>query len=264
MPLQFALRRKGRAPDMPPGKRIYAIGDIHGRLDLLRGLLAQIERDIADRPPAKTQIVVLGDFIDRGPDSVKIATIFAAQKARSGFVVLKGNHEAALIDGLRGDRAALDLWIDHGGDATLRSFGASEAEIFPRDTRELLETVRRIIPKPIATWLVKLPMLYRLGNYVFVHAGIRPGIPIRKQTPDDLLWIRDEFIASDADHGAIVVHGHTVFEDGVSLKSNRIGVDTGAVRTGRLSAVGLEGNAQWVLDTGGGDCAANPGLTDAA
>lgn len=235
---------------MPQGERVYAIGDIHGRLDLLRQLLARIERDLAERAPAKTRVIVLGDFIDRGPDSARIATIFAAQKSRAGFIVLKGNHEATLVDGLRGDRVALDQWIDHGGDATLRSFGASEAEIFPCDTRALLDTARRIIPRPIAAWLAKLPLMHRVGPYVFAHAGIRPGIPIGKQAADDLLWIGDAFIDSDADHGAIVVHGHTVFEGGVSIKPNRIGVDTGAYRTGRLSAIGLEGDAQWVLDTG--------------
>lgn len=234
---------------MPAGERVYAIGDIHGRLDLFHRLLEKIESDIARRGAAKTRIVVLGDFIDRGPDSAQIAAIFAAQKGRARFVVLKGNHEAALLDGLRGDRAALDLWIEHGGDATLRSFGASEEQIFPIDSRGLLDTVRQIVPKPIVAWLSKLPLMYRMGQYVFVHAGVRPGVALSKQSADDLLWIRGAFIDSEADHGAIVVHGHTVFEDGVSLRFNRIGVDTGACRTGRLSAVALEGDAQWVVDT---------------
>lgn len=245
----LAFRRKRHAQLMPAGERIYAIGDIHGRLDLLCRLLDQIARDAAERGGAKTSIVILGDFIDRGPDTARIATIFATQKARERFIVLKGNHEAALVDGLRGDRAALDLWIDHGGDATLRSFGATEDEIFPADSRSLLATVRRTIPKPLVGWLAKLPLMHRAGHYVFAHAGIRPGVPIDKQAEDDLLWIREAFIDSEVDHGAIVVHGHTVFEDGACLRANRIGVDTGAYRTGCLSAVGLQGNAQWILDT---------------
>ena len=254
MSLRKASRRNGPGTLLPAGRRIYAIGDIHGRLDLLRILLERIECDIADRGPAKTSVIVLGDFIDRGPDSARVATIFATQRARSGFIVLKGNHEATLVDGLTGDRTALDLWIEHGGDATLRSFGATEDEIFPRDTRQLVATVRRTIPKPLIAWMAKLPLTHRAGRYLFAHAGIRPGVALGKQTADDLLWIRDAFIDSDADHGAIVVHGHTVFEGGASLKPNRIGVDTGAYRTGRLTAVGLEGDAQWILDTtpGGG------------
>ena len=247
--LRRSRRRESLSQLMPPGERVYAIGDIHGRLDLLQRLLDRIEYDIARRGAAKTSVIVLGDFIDRGPDSAQIATIFAAQKRTARFVVLRGNHEAALLDGLRGDRAALDLWIEHGGDATLRSFGASEEEIFSNDSRGLLDMVRQTIPKPIVTWLSKLPLMYRGGHYVFVHAGIRPGVAMDKQSADDLLWIRDAFIDSEADHGAIVVHGHTVFEDGVSLRFNRIGVDTGAYRTSRLSAVGLEGDACWVLDT---------------
>ncbi|MEG3174741.1 metallophosphoesterase family protein [Sphingomonas sp. RB3P16] len=245
-----ALRRKPLSQLMPADERIYAIGDVHGRLDLLHQLLGKIEDDIAQRSPARNRIIVLGDFIDRGPDSARIASIFASRQTRPGLIVLKGNHEAALVDGIRGDRAALDLWIEHGGDATLRSFGASEDEIYPADSRVLLETVRRIIPKTLVKWMARLPLMYRCGGYLFVHAGIRPGVSLHKQTADDLLWIRDAFIHSQANHGAIIVHGHTVFETGVSLNANRIGVDTGACRTGRLSAVGLEGNARWVLDTG--------------
>ena len=234
---------------MPPGERIYAIGDIHGRLDLLRQLLARIERDIADRAPARIRVVVLGDFIDRGPDSARIARIFAAQNSRAGFIVLKGNHEAALVDGLRGDRTALDHWIDHGGDATLRSFGASEAEIFPCDSRTLIETVRRIIPKPIVSWLGKLPVLHRVGPYLFVHAGIRPGVPLEKQGLSDLRWIRDEFLEDDRDHGVMIVHGHTICEN-VDEWPNRIGIDTGAYKSGKLTAIGLEGGDRWYLATG--------------
>jgi serine/threonine protein phosphatase 1 len=243
----------GRVPErhrMSAGERIYAIGDIHGRLDLLYKLLGKIERDSSARGPARTRIVVLGDFIDRGPDSARIADILASQKPRAGFIVLKGNHEAALVEGLRGDRAALDLWIDHGGDATLRSFGASEKEIYPNDTRSLLGTARGVIPRHLVNWLARLPLVHRSGQYLFAHAGIRPGVPIRRQTAEDVLGIRDDFINSDADHGAIIVHGHTVFDHGVSFQFNRIGVDTGAYRTGRLSAVGLEHDSQWAIDTG--------------
>lgn len=250
MPIRNVFRRETSNAPLQPGERIYAIGDIHGRLDLLWQLMGQIEKDKAARGPARCRLVILGDFIDRGPDSARIATVLASQRAQSGVIVIKGNHEACMADGLAGDRGALHLWIEHGGDATLRSFGASDDDIYPADSRLLLGTVRRIVPKSIAKWITQLPTTYRAGQYLFVHAGIRPGVSLDRQVENDLLWIRDEFIQSTEDHGVTVVHGHTISEAGVCLTSNRIGVDTGAWRTGRLSAVALEGEAQWVLDTG--------------
>lgn len=227
-------------------ERIYAIGDIHGRLDLLRALLIAIEVDASGRAPMSTRVVILGDFIDRGPDSMKLMSIFAGMKS-SRVVVLKGNHEAALVDALRGDHDAMDLWMAYGGDATLRSFGVTETEIDPDDSRALIELARKIIPRNLVEWLEKLPVFYRRGPYYFVHAGVRPGVPLERQSVDDQLWIRDEFTQSTDDYGAVVVHGHSVNEDGVIFCANRIGVDTGAYRTEVLSAVGLEADNQWAV-----------------
>ena len=227
-------------------ERIYAIGDIHGRLDLLRALLIAIEVDASGRAPMSTRVVILGDFIDRGPDSMKLMSIFAGMKS-SRVVVLKGNHEAALVDALRGDHDAMDLWMAYGGDATLRSFGVTETEIDPDDSRALIELARKIIPRNLIEWLEKLPVFYRRGPYYFVHAGVRPGVPLERQSVDDQLWIRDEFTQSTDDYGAVVVHGHSVNEDGVIFCANRIGVDTGAYRTEVLSAVGLEADNQWAV-----------------
>jgi serine/threonine protein phosphatase 1 len=227
--------------------RIYAIGDIHGRLDLLRSLLFAVEDDSELRSPLPTRLVILGDFIDRGPDSAKLMKIFAAQKS-GRVVILKGNHEAALVDALLGDHQAMDLWLAHGGDATLRSFGAADAEIDPDDSRAMIELARQLIPKKLVDWLGKLPVFYREGQYYFVHAGIRPGVALERQSLDDQLWIRGEFTESEADHGAVIVHGHSISEDGVAIRANRIGVDTGAYRTNILSAVGLEADSQWVVN----------------
>jgi len=232
---------------MPPGQRIYAIGDIHGRFDLLFQLMRAIVSDVNMRERAQKRIVILGDFIDRGPDSAKIVEALTTLRTDERVIVLKGNHEAALVDGIRGDRSALEAWIDFGGDATLRSYGAKDDEIWPADTRKLVDNVRRIIPAPVVDWLEDLPVTYSAGSYLFVHAGIKPGVALTKQRDDDLLWVRDEFTSSTADHGAIVVHGHTISER-VCVEPNRIGVDTGAYRTGRLSAVGLEGDDHWIIE----------------
>lgn len=240
-------KRAATKPTMPSGERIYAIGDIHGRFDLLFQLMRAIVKDVNRRPRAQKRIVILGDFIDRGPSSAKIIEALISLRADSRMVVLKGNHEAALVDGIRGDRSALEAWIDFGGDATLRSYGAREDDIWPADTRKLVDNVRKFIPPAVVDWLESLPVTFRAGSYLFVHAGIKPGVALTKQRDDDLLWVRDEFTSSTADHGAIVVHGHTISER-VCVEPNRIGVDTGAYRTGRLSAVGLEGDDHWIIE----------------
>lgn len=247
MPIRPSWKKAATTPIMPPGERIYAIGDIHGRFDLLYRLISAILDDVTKRPMARTRFVVLGDFIDRGPDSAKIIEVLTALHLDERMIVLKGNHEAALVEGVRGDRAALDAWIEYGGDATLRSFGAHEDDIWPADTRMLIGNVRRIIPEPVINWLAELPVTHRAGSYLFVHAGIKPGVAMTRQSADDLMGIRDEFTQSELDHGAIVVHGHTV-SDRVCFRPNRIGVDTGAYRTGRLSAVGLEASEQWTVE----------------
>jgi serine/threonine protein phosphatase 1 len=247
MLIRPSLKQTPTLPALPHGERVYAIGDIHGRYDLLCRLMFAIEEDTARRPAAQTRIVVLGDFIDRGPATAKVIAVLSALRESAGLIVLKGNHEAALVDGVRGDRAALEAWIEYGGDETLRSFGASDEDIWPADTRMLISAVRKIIPERVIEWLSDLPLSHRAGSYLFVHAGIKPGVAFAKQRPDDLIWIRDEFIDSTADHGAIVVHGHTISER-VCVLPNRIGVDTGAYRTGRLSAVGLEGGEIWTIE----------------
>ncbi len=242
------LHRNVAQPGLP-GERIYAIGDIHGRLDLFEELLARIERDSAARPPLPTRCIVLGDFIDRGPQSrALIERLAGLDPAR--FVVLRGNHEAALLDTLHGDHDAAELWARFGGVATLTSFGVPADSIDAEDSGALIALARRVIPAPLVDWLAQRPLSVSAGGYFFVHAGVRPGVALARQAEADLLWIRDDFTRSQAAHGAIIVHGHSIREAGVEIMPNRIGVDTGAYRTGRLSAVGLEGDAVWTLATG--------------
>ncbi|RYX81322.1 serine/threonine protein phosphatase [bacterium] len=245
MRISFPIRR-GSSALRRSVKRVYAIGDIHGCFDLFSTLLSAIEADAASREPAITEIIVLGDFIDRGPGSAEVIAALQARQRRGLLTVLKGNHEAALVAAWEGDRTALALWLDHGGEATLRSFGASQAELSEIDARRVYDTLRRYIPRATIRWLTSLPISRRIGPLLFVHAGIRPGVPIAEQAPDDMLWIRDEFTHCDIDHGVVVVHGHTI-SDEVAIRHNRIGVDTGAFKTGRLSAIGLEPGKRWVV-----------------
>lgn len=249
MNLSRYIGRKPAQPGLLPGERIVAIGDIHGRLDLLHDLLERIIATLAVRPALRTRCVILGDFIDRGAHSRELIEMFRSLKSRD-LVVLKGNHEAALVDAMLGDHHAAEVWARFGGIETLASFGVDVTAIDVEDSSELIACIRAAIPEGVGKWLARLPLTFRAGGYVFVHAGIRPGVPINRQAASDLLWIREAFTESDADHGAVIVHGHSIREAGVEITANRICVDTGAYRTGRLSAVVLEGDQITPLTTG--------------
>jgi serine/threonine protein phosphatase 1 len=229
--------------------RVYAIGDIHGRIDLLETLIDRIQADVIRRPHASMRIIILGDFIDRGPGSAKIVDLLIHLKTEPHVIVLRGNHEAIMLDAYSGDHSAMDLWLEHGGLATLESFGAELGEIEIDDTRAMIKLARRVIPRRVIAWIAKLPTHVQFGQYYFVHAGIRPGVPLCDQQDEDRLWIRQVFTECAHDHGAVIVHGHTVNEGGVSFAPNRIGVDTGAYRTGLLSAVAVQGDRLWTIDT---------------
>lgn len=232
-------------PTIPPGHRIYAIGDIHGEAALLRRLLLQIKEDSAMRRDGSITLVFLGDIVDRGTDAADLLRVFAQMDAEH-VVVLKGNHEAALVQAYHGDHEVLSEWLPFGATATLAGFGVTPAEIdAPPD--DLAAALRAKIDSSLIEWIDALPCAWECGDYYFTHAGVRPGVNLSKQDERDLLWIREPFLSSGRWHGKVVVHGHTI-EPGVpSLGGNRIGVDTGAHEHGVLTAVGLEGGRQWVL-----------------
>src|SRR6185312_5268424 len=217
---------------LPPGRRVYAIGDIHGCLDRLVALHGRIAADLAQRPVERPLIVHVGDYVDRGPDSAGVVRHLLQGFADAEVVNLMGNHEHMMLDALDvADSGAFDHWMQNGGRASLRSWEVPGGAA-PRGLREL-------IPTEHLRFLRRLAPHHREGGYLFVHAGIRPGVPIEDQLPLDLMWIREPFLSWTGDHGAVVVHGHTPME-GPVVKSNRIGIDTGAVLGGSLTCAVLE------------------------
>lgn len=231
-------------------KRVYAIGDIHGRYDLFRRLINIIEIDCASRAPVPTQIVLLGDVVDRGPDAARtVRGCMSLTALTDRFVVLKGNHEEVMSEALSGDLYAYGHWLTFGGRETLLSWGVDRQVVEGPANIENLSIAAKSVGSEVISWLKKLPLHYRHNNYLFVHAGIRPGIALRKQHANDLLWIKDEFLESDVSHGIMVVHGHTIVESGPVVRPNRIGIDTGAYYSGRLTALAIEGDDIWFLNT---------------
>ena len=243
-------RKKNPGPPRTPrGYRAYAVGDVHGRLDLLDQLLAAIDEDVRRRPPRKALLVFLGDLIDRGPDSravVERLRTFRHDRLKPYF--LAGNHEEVLLRLLKGERGILSSWLQYGGAECLRSYGFDPEKLELRNERAALSAIRNVIPAEHASFIGGFADTLRFGDYLFVHAGIRPGIDISMQSQSDLRWIRSPFLDDKTDHGMIVVHGHTICSD-VEMEPNRIGIDTGAYRTGRLTALALEGQERWLLDT---------------
>ena len=243
------LSRTRTAYALPHGERVYAVGDIHGRLDLLDALLAKIEIDVLARHSAFITLLFLGDLIDRGPDSASVVRRAMVKPVwADNVIVLKGNHEDAMLEGLAGDLTMAEVWLRVGGDMALISWGFSPTVLRDSSIDEIINAAKAIIPRVERAWLSDRPTSYQLGQFLFVHAGIRPGIPLKLQNKKDFLWIRDDFLKSRADHGVMVVHGHTISEQ-VEFRSNRIGVDTGAYLTGQLTALCLEGLDRWLIKT---------------
>lgn len=234
-------------PSTDSGERIYAIGDVHGRYDLLRLLLDKIEAHSNALPPTRSLYVLfVGDLVDRGPQSAEVlAMLYDLQTRTDHVIVLLGNHEEAMLQALDGDMDALRGWLGVGGRDTLKSFGI--APLRPdEDRRAYLQRARAAIPREWIAWLRKLPLSVQSGDYYFVHAGVRPGVALDRQTRNDMLWIREDFLEDRRDHGAVIVHGHSVTPR-TEIRENRICVDTGAYRTGLLSAIYLEGDKQEVI-----------------
>ena len=232
------------------GTRLYAVGDIHGRLDLVDDLLGRIEDDIHDRPVEAAAIVFLGDLIDRGPDSAGvIERLRTLDHFPARTLFLLGNHEEILLRVLAGEPGVAYDWLGFGGDACAASYGVNAAALQAMDEARIAEVLGTAMPATHVAFLKSFGDTFRFGDYLFVHAGIRPGVPIDEQQPHDLRWIRGPFLSDGHDHGCMVVHGHTI-SDGVDQRVNRIGIDTGAYRTGVLTAAVIEDSDLRFLATG--------------
>jgi serine/threonine protein phosphatase 1 len=239
--------------DLTDGRRLYVIGDIHGRRDLLADMLARINADLAARPHRAAELVFLGDYVDRGPEARGVIdTLIALGQGPVPATFLLGNHDA-YVQAYIEDPDWFDLanhWLHTtlGGAATLASYGVAGADpLRPAATHAAFAAA---FPAGHRRFLDGCRLTRRVGGYLFVHAGIRPGVALEAQDREDLIWIREPFLSSTADHGFKVVHGHTIVPR-VEHHSNRIAVDTGAVRTGVLSCLVLEGADAALLESGG-------------
>jgi serine/threonine protein phosphatase 1 len=246
------------AARLPDGVRVYAVGDIHGRADLLQALLLQIDVDCALYPSSRPIVVFLGDYIDRGPGSREVVDLLLGCAGTRETIFLRGNHET-FVHRFLSEPAILDEWRLCGGLETLMSYGLKPS-INP-DTEEqnrLADELARSIPQRHLEFLDALDLSFSCGDFLFVHAGIRPGIAIRRQREEDLLWIRDEFLFCEQPFEKFIVHGHTPVP-APDIRSNRVNIDTGAFATGRLTCVVIEGASiiplidvrDWLRSTGG-------------
>jgi serine/threonine protein phosphatase 1 len=248
-PLAPAPRSEARIPE---GQRVYAIGDVHGRLDLLDPLLRIIAADDQAREPRDVTIVFLGDLVDRGPDSKGVIDRVLALRAHDiNARILCGNHEEIFLLSLNGDAKALRFFLRIGGRETLASYGITATDIASHDDDALIALVQERVPVAHREFLEGLEDMITVGDYCFVHAGVRPGVALAEQSVEDLRWIRREFLTFEGTHGAVVVHGHTPADE-IEWTTNRIGVDTGAYATGILSAIGLDGGDRWALAASSG------------
>jgi len=236
-------------PRCPEGLRIYAVGDIHGRDDLLVRLHARIREDAAARPGPQPVAVYVGDYIDRGAGSSRVIDLLLGEPL-PGFVSihLKGNHEDMMLNFL--ERTPTLGWLLNGGIATMASYGvtASGLAIYFADLDRVQRDLRAAVPPAHSRFLRDLALMHIAGDYAFVHAGVRPGVDLDAQLPADLMWIRDKFLKSTKDFGKVIVHGHTIVDE-PEVCANRIGIDTGAFASHRLTCLVLEGSKRRFLRT---------------
>jgi serine/threonine protein phosphatase 1 len=219
--------------------RVYAVGDVHGRADLLAQLFSEIDADLKEHPAPRAIHVFLGDYIDRGPDSRDVVDLLLARSQRHETIFLKANHEV-LLETFLWKPESFPAWRDVGGIETLLSYGIRPPSN-PDTAAQMVLTQRlaEVLPPAHRQFLRNLERSFSCGDFFFVHAGVRPGVALSRQADEDLFWIRDEFLKSEERFGKIIVHGHNPVMD-VEFHPNRINIDTGAFVTGRLSCLRID------------------------
>jgi serine/threonine protein phosphatase 1 len=232
-------------PAVPDGTRYYAVGDIHGRLDLYEALIAAIEAEIAATPGLDHRVVLLGDLVDRGPDSAAVVERTQRWQQTRNVRVLAGNHEEMFLAAFDKPEA-LRHFLKHGGRETVLSYGMTQRQLTTLPLEEIFERLPQFVPQSVRDYITGFEPMIRAGDYVFVHAGVDPARPLNEQKRSDLLWIRERFLSHEGPLEKVVIHGHTIF-DRVMDCGNRIGIDTGAFRSGVLTALVLEGDQRRIL-----------------
>ncbi len=234
-------RRIDASPLLPEGLRIYAVGDVHGRADLLKQLFSRVDADLKEHPIAETLHIFLGDYIDRGQNSAAVLDLLIERAKTHRMSCLKGNHEVLLSEFLE-NPGVLKHWAHYGALPTLTSYGLTPAiNANPKEQAELSASLCIAMPKSHSQFLAGLKLCFTCGDFFFVHAGVRPGTPLSRQCEEDLLWIRDDFLLHEEPFEKIIVHGHTPVRE-PDVRNNRINIDTGAYATGRLTCLRLEGD----------------------
>ncbi len=244
----LASRRKQVRYRIPEGVRVYAVGDVHGRADLLESLHQRMAADAGSAPAARNVAVYLGDYVDRGLQVREVLDVLLAGPP-PGFeaVYLRGNHEEMMLRFLE-DPAHLESWLSIGGQATLLNYRVAvpnNGSTLKRSP-EVRDELVRALPEGHLFFLRLLQTSFALGDYFFVHAGVRPGVPLNQQKPEDLLWIRNGFLSCDTGHGARIVHGHSIVQR-PEILPHRVNLDTGAYASGVLSCAVLEGEQVRIL-----------------
>jgi serine/threonine protein phosphatase 1 len=242
----FGIRTPRALPAIPDGQRIYAVGDVHGRLDLFSAIVEAIEADDAERGRADTTVILLGDLVDRGPQSAEVLERARLWQQCRKVRILLGNHEEMFLASQE-KTTHLRNFLRYGGRETILSYGVDEATFHVADIDEAMDLMRGAVPADHLAFIQSFEDLVVVGDYLFVHAGIKPQASLEEQERHDLRWIREPFLSHPGDHGMIVVHGHTI-TDAPEVRRNRIGIDTGAFASGRLTALGLEGTGRWLIE----------------
>jgi len=240
----------GTRASTPPNYRLYVVGDIHGRRDLLTRLLSMIEENAARYPDKVKRLIFLGDYVDRGVESKEVLErLIQPFAAGLNPVFLRGNHDDRLLSFLKGDLSVAPAWLQLGGASTLASYGLNPfGATDPKKLPALQKSFAKAFPASHLAFLKETLYAVTYGDYYFVHAGVRPGIPLAKQKPADQMWIRGDFLNHPKGLGKMIVHGHTI-QTNPEIKANRIGIDTGAFATGKLTCLIIDGTERSFLMT---------------